>query len=65
MKYNTRTEVYVSFIYVFIASSYISCSLCIKVDTMEPCYNEDFGTMKMTLLYQVSCHIRVKNTVKE
>ena len=28
--------------------------------TLEPCYNEDLGTMKITLLYQVS-HIRVKN----
>ena len=23
-------------------------------NTVEPCYNEDIGTMKMTLLYQVS-----------
>ena len=29
-------------------------------DTVEPHYNEDLGTMKITLLYQVS-HIRVKN----
>ena len=29
-------------------------------DTVEPCYNEDLGTMKITLLYQVSHYIRVK-----
>ena len=28
--------------------------------TVEPCYNEELGTMKITLLYQVSCYIRVK-----
>ena len=28
--------------------------------TVEPCYNEDLGTMKITLLYQVSHYIRVK-----
>ena len=28
--------------------------------TVEPLYNEDRGTMKITLLYQVSCYIRVK-----
>ena len=27
---------------------------------MKPCYNEDLGTMKITLLYQVSHYIRVK-----
>ena len=27
---------------------------------MEPCYNEVLGTMKITLLYQVSHYIRVK-----
>ena len=27
---------------------------------MEPRYNEDLGTMKITLLYQVSHYIRVK-----
>ena len=26
-------------------------------DTVEPHYNEDLGTMKITLLYQVSCYI--------
>ena len=30
-------------------------------DTVEPLYNEVFGTMKITLLYQVSRYIRVKN----
>ena len=29
--------------------------------TVEPRYNEVLGTMKMTLLYQVSHYIRVKN----
>ena len=28
---------------------------------MEPRYNNDLGTMKITLLYQVSRYIRVKN----
>ena len=30
-----------------------------NLDTVEPRYNKDFGTMKITLLYQVSCYIRV------
>ena len=29
-------------------------------NTVEPLYNEVLGTMKITLLYQVSCYIRVK-----
>ena len=28
--------------------------------TVEPCYNEVLGTMKITLLYRVSHYIRVK-----
>ena len=28
--------------------------------TVEPRYNEVLGTMKITLLYQVSCYLRVK-----
>ena len=32
--------------------------------TVEPCYNEVLGTMKITLLYQVSHYIRVKKTKK-
>ena len=32
--------------------------------TVEPLYNEVLGTMKITLLYQVSCYIRVKKTEK-
>ena len=32
--------------------------------TVEPLYNEVLGTMKITLLYQVSYYIRVKNTKK-
>ena len=31
---------------------------------MKPCYNEDLGTMKITLLYQVSHYIRVKKRKK-
>ena len=29
--------------------------------TVDPLYNEVLGTMKITLLYQVSRYIRVKN----
>ena len=32
--------------------------------TVEPRYNEDIGTMKITLLYQVSHYIRVKELKK-
>ena len=32
--------------------------------TVEPLYNEVLGTMKITLLYQVSHYIRVKKTKK-
>ena len=35
-----------------------------KVNTVEPRYNEVLGTMKLTLLYQVSHDIRVKNPKK-
>ena len=35
-----------------------------KMNTVEPRYNEVLGTMKRTLLYQVSHYIRVKNTNK-
>ena len=31
-----------------------------KENTVKPRYNEALGTMKITLLYQVSCYIRVK-----
>ena len=31
-----------------------------KGSTVEPLYNEGLGTMKITLLYQFSCYIRVK-----
>ena len=34
------------------------------VDTVQPRYNEDLGTIKSTLLYQVSHYIRVKNIKK-
>ena len=33
---------------------------CLLSDTVEPLYNEVLGTMKITLLYQVSHYIRVK-----
>ena len=33
--------------------------------TVEPCYNEVLGTMKITLLYQVSHYIRVKKKKKK
>ena len=32
----------------------------LRVNTVEPHYNENFGTMNITLLYQVSHYIRVK-----
>ena len=35
-------------------------NLVLKGSTVEPLYNEDLGSMKITLLYQVSCYIRVK-----
>ena len=35
-----------------------------KCYTVEPLYNEVLGTMKITLLYQVSHYIRVKKTKK-
>ena len=31
-----------------------------KSNIVEPCYKEVLGTMKITLLYQVSHYIRVK-----
>ena len=31
-----------------------------KLSTVEPLYNEVLGTMKITLLYQVSCYMRVE-----
>ena len=46
------------------------CSPCFPVswvnvgNTVEPLYNEVLGTMKITLLYQVSHYIRVKKTKK-
>ena len=35
-----------------------------NLNTVEPRYNEVLGTMKITLLYQVSHYIRVKKTKK-
>ena len=42
--------------------SALDCSLTgnISANTVEPHYNEVLGTMKITLLYQVSHYIRVK-----
>ena len=34
-------------------------------NTVEPLYKEVLGTMKITLLYQVSRYIRVKKTTKK
>ena len=31
--------------------------------TVEPRYNENLGTMKITLLYRVSCYIRGKKKI--
>ena len=36
----------------------------VLIYTVEPLYNEVLGTMKITLLYQVSHYIRVKKTKK-
>ena len=41
----------------------ITASSC-YVNTVEPRYNEVLGTMKITLLYQVSHYIRVKKPKK-
>ena len=41
---------------VYLASA---CTL-LYCNTVEPCYNEVLGTIKITLLYQVSHYIRVK-----
>ena len=35
-----------------------------RSSTVEPLYNEVLGTMKITLLYQVSHYIRVKKNIK-
>ena len=37
---------------------------CLFFYTVEPRYNKVLGTMKITLLYQVSHYIRVKKTKK-
>ena len=34
--------------------------LCLNLYTVEPRYNEVLGTIKITLLYQVSHYMRVK-----
>ena len=39
---------------------YAVASLTALYDTVEPCYNEVLGTMKITLLYQLSHYIRVE-----
>ena len=44
-----------------ISETLINRLIClIKRSTVEPLYNEVLGTMKITLLYQVSHYIRVK-----
>ena len=55
----------VKFCFCFCSCFYFSCVWCWSVawvdsDTVEPRYNEVLGTMKITLLYQVSHYIRVK-----
>ena len=47
-------------IYIFKQMDTLSWECC----TVEPRYNEVLGTMQITLLYQVSHYIRVKNTKK-
>ena len=37
------------------------CTNFKRNNTVKPRYDEALGTMKITLLYQVSCYIRVKN----
>ena len=56
----------VSILICFRAGFYASTSGCIVCfeNTVEPHYNEVLGTMKITLLYQVSHYIRVKKTKK-
>ena len=46
-----------------LSNSSVQCSLTYTC-TVEPLYNEVLGTMKITLLYQVSHYIRVKKTKK-
>ena len=40
--------------------NFLKLRTCCKESTVEPRYNEDLRTMKITLLYQVSHYIRVK-----
>ena len=42
----------------------ICTNILFLASTVEPRYNEDLGTMKITLLYQVSHYIRVKKPKK-
>ena len=47
--------------YIQTVTSYVQHLHCwIQLNTVEPRYNEGLGTMKITLLYQVSHYIRVK-----
>ena len=52
-------EVVSSFLLILLLQSPFQHS----TNTVKPLYNEDLGTLKITLLYQVS-HIRVKKTKK-
>ena len=40
-------------------------STALVIQTVEPHYKEDLGTMKITWLYQVSCYIRVKKKINK
>ena len=58
----TLTDLHLVYVTVVICS--LACSADVKLATcsctVEPLYNEVLGTMKITLLYQVSHYIRVK-----
>ena len=49
-----------SYIFMEVLKLYTRTCFRIFINTVEPRYNEVLGTMKITLLYQVSHYIRVK-----
>ena len=61
-------DILISFTYgTLLSARYRTCPISNKISwsagscyTVEPQYNEDLGTMKITLLYQVSHYIRVQ-----
>ena len=57
--YQKSNEIVRKFLYTFIQDLSVPTYY-----TVEPRYNEVLGTMKITLLYQVSHYIRVKTTKK-